>query len=171
MKSFREREWHMQKYSSIGLEAGGVNGEIVRSRQARSWSSSVWRTLFRSLNFVLYKNWQICGTWHHSPVCTSGRHNYYAIEPFPAELKSGLSICLHAILPTVHVPPVGATKGSQAGKWHHLNSQFKKNTGGTSLVAQWLRFHTPNAGGPGLVPGQGTRSYMHATTKEPTCLK
>ena len=47
---------------------------------------------------------------------------------------------------------------------------------GTSLVAQWIRLHAPNAGGPGLIPGQGTRSHMHAatksshaTTKEPTC--
>ena len=26
---------------------------------------------------------------------------------------------------------------------------------GTSLVTQWLRRHTPNAGGSGLIPGQG----------------
>ena len=36
---------------------------------------------------------------------------------------------------------------------------------GTSLVAQWLGLDAPNAGGPGLIPGQGTRSHMHATTK------
>ncbi|TEA35059.1 hypothetical protein DBR06_SOUSAS33710015, partial [Sousa chinensis] len=29
-----------------------------------------------------------------------------------------------------------------------------------SLVAQWLGRHAPNAGGPGSVPGQGTRSHM-----------
>ena len=47
---------------------------------------------------------------------------------------------------------------------------------GTSLEVQWLRLHAPNAGGLGLIPGQGTRSHMrattkswHATTKEPTC--
>ncbi|TEA33665.1 hypothetical protein DBR06_SOUSAS12810006, partial [Sousa chinensis] len=34
-----------------------------------------------------------------------------------------------------------------------------------SLVVQWIRFHAPNAGGPGLIPGQGTKSHMHATTK------
>ena len=35
---------------------------------------------------------------------------------------------------------------------------------------------TPSAGGPGSIPGQGTRSHMHAatkssnaTTKEPAC--
>ena len=27
----------------------------------------------------------------------------------------------------------------------------------TTLVAQWLRLHTSNAGGEGLIPGQGTK--------------
>ena len=36
---------------------------------------------------------------------------------------------------------------------------------GTSLVVQWLRLRAPNAGGPGLIPGQGTRSHMHVATK------
>ena len=36
---------------------------------------------------------------------------------------------------------------------------------GTSPVAQWLRLCTPNAGGLGSIPGQGTRSHMHAATK------
>ena len=31
---------------------------------------------------------------------------------------------------------------------------------GTSLVVHWLRLHAPNAGGPGSIPGQGTRSHM-----------
>ena len=30
----------------------------------------------------------------------------------------------------------------------------------TSLMVQWLRLHTPNARGPGSIPGQGTRSYI-----------
>ncbi|TEA37484.1 hypothetical protein DBR06_SOUSAS8810006, partial [Sousa chinensis] len=51
-----------------------------------------------------------------------------------------------------------------------------------SLVVQWLTVHTPNAGGPGSIPGQGTRSHMpqlrvlmlqlkipHAATKDPAC--
>ena len=29
-----------------------------------------------------------------------------------------------------------------------------------SLVAQWLRLHTSNAGGQGSVPDQGTRFHM-----------
>ena len=36
---------------------------------------------------------------------------------------------------------------------------------GTSLAVQWLRLRAPNAGGPGSIPGQGTRSPMHAATK------
>ena len=31
---------------------------------------------------------------------------------------------------------------------------------GTSLVVQWLRLQSPNAGGPGTIPGLGTRSHM-----------
>ena len=31
---------------------------------------------------------------------------------------------------------------------------------GASLMVQWLRFHAPNAGGLGSIPGQGTRSHM-----------
>ena len=36
------------------------------------------------------------------------------------------------------------------------------------LVVQWLRLHVPSVGGPGLIPGQGTRSRM-AATKEAAC--
>ena len=37
---------------------------------------------------------------------------------------------------------------------------------GTEL--QWLRLHTPNAGGTGSVSGQGTRPHM-LQLKDPTC--
>ena len=37
---------------------------------------------------------------------------------------------------------------------------LKYQWSGTSLEVQWLRFHSPNAGGLGLVPGRGTRSHM-----------
>ena len=44
---------------------------------------------------------------------------------------------------------------------------------GLSLVVQWLRPCAPNAGGPGSISGQGTRSYvsqlLHAATKDPAC--
>ena len=45
---------------------------------------------------------------------------------------------------------------------------------GTALVVQWLRLHTPNAGWPGSIPGQGTRLHIlqlkipHAATEGPT---
>ena len=44
---------------------------------------------------------------------------------------------------------------------------FFKKEEGTSLVVQWLRLHAPNVGGPGLIPGQGTRSRILATKKIP----
>ena len=42
----------------------------------------------------------------------------------------------------------------------------------TFLVVQWLKLHAPNAEGPGLIPGQGTRSHIsqlkipHTATKK-----
>ena len=30
---------------------------------------------------------------------------------------------------------------------------------GTSPLVQWVRHHTPNAGGPGSIPGVGTKSW------------
>ena len=38
--------------------------------------------------------------------------------------------------------------------------QIEEVTSGTFLVAQGLRLCAPNAGGPGSIPGQGTRSHM-----------
>ena len=47
-------------------------------------------------------------------------------------------------------------QGYCAGK---KKSQLQKLYSGTSLVVQWLRLHAPNARGPSLSPGQGTRSH------------
>ena len=44
-------------------------------------------------------------------------------------------------------------------------TDIKISQRGTSLVAQWIRFCTPNAGGLGSILGQGTRFHMHAATK------
>ena len=38
---------------------------------------------------------------------------------------------------------------------------------GLPLVVQYVRLHTSIAGGPGSIPGWGTRSRMHAATKSP----
>ena len=45
------------------------------------------------------------------------------------------------------------TYSAQPGdsQYHHLESR----DGGTSLVVQWLRLHTPSAGGWGLIPVWG----------------
>ena len=40
-----------------------------------------------------------------------------------------------------------------------VNRAEKKAHVWTSLVVQWLRLPTPNAGAPGSIPGQGTRSH------------
>ena len=61
----------------------------------------------------------------------------------------------------VHIPDVSS-------------SFYKRHWSGTSLVVQWLRLRSPNAGAPGLIPGQGTRSCMLQRKilqlKHPACL-
>ena len=72
----------------------------------------------------------------------------------------------------------------------HTHTMANEGTGvhmvfyGTSLVVQWLRLQASNAGNPGSIPGQETRSHMpqlgvcvpqlkspHAATEteDPTC--
>ena len=41
-----------------------------------------------------------------------------------------------------------------------VNNLVKTKIAGTSLVVQWLRLCTPNAGSPGSIPGQGTGSHV-----------
>ena len=67
----------------------------------------------------------------------------------------------HCYFPKLHQPKM-STGGGTTG----MMSQ-KPSTPGTSLVVQWVRLHTPNAGGLGSIPGQGIRYSMHATTNSP----
>lgn len=47
---------------------------------------------------------------------------------------------------------------SQEG-WN-VGEDHQEDMTGTSLVVRWLRCHVPNAGGPGSLSGQGTRSHI-----------
>ena len=52
--------------------------------------------------------------------------------------------------------------------WTTINNKSYRL--GTSLVVQRLRLHPPNAGGPGSIPGWGTRSCMpQLKAYMPTC--
>ena len=46
-----------------------------------------------------------------------------------------------------------------------LHVHLKIGSLGTSLVVQWVRLCTPNAGELGSIPGRGTRSRVHAANK------
>ena len=60
-------------------------------------------------------------------------------------------------------------KTSKMDKSSTALTKKKIDTRGTSLVVQWVRLPASNAEGLDLIPGQGTRSRMHATTKKSTC--
>ena len=62
----------------------------------------------------------------------------------------------------------GASEGSEPQRQDCGSEAWNHSSGRTS---QWLRLHAHNAGGPGSIPGQGTRSHvpqlkiLHATLK------
>ena len=41
-----------------------------------------------------------------------------------------------------------------------LDTGNQEDTPEVGPVAQWLRLHPPNAGGPSSIPGQGNRSHV-----------
>ena len=49
---------------------------------------------------------------------------------------------------------------STSGLTYTAEPGHQKYNMGTSLVIQWLRLCAPDAGGLGLIPGQGTRSHI-----------
>ena len=53
--------------------------------------------------------------------------------------------------------PYPEAEEDRAGESRHCQKQREK---GTLLVVAWLRRSVCNAGGLGLIPGQGTRSHM-----------
>ena len=57
------------------------------------------------------------------------------------------------------------------GSWNQHNEPqlALKGTGGTFLVAQWLRLRAPSAEGQGLIPGGGTRPHMQQL-RVPVCV-
>ena len=53
---------------------------------------------------------------------------------------------------------VGSHRPRQSGSQQEATNMYK--WAGTSLLVQWRRHRASNAGGPGSIPGQGTRSCL-----------
>ena len=66
--------------------------------------------------------------------------------------SSGLSAECQAHMPTAYF---WSRCTQQMPQLQHIQNQTQD-----SLLVQWLRLPAPNAGGPGSIPGQGTRSHM-----------
>ena len=90
-----------------------------------------------------------------SPSCGQLRHFFYS-----------LCWCINSVFKSLFVK-FSLHKCSGRLVYHNINMY----TLGTSLMVQWLRFHTPNTGGTRSIPSQGTRSHtmqlkiLHAATK------
>ena len=74
--------------------------------------------------------------------------------PHTHSLREAKTRILHPARPQ-HYP-------QSSGEAPHPESPWTlfKTIWGISLVVQWLRLCAPNAGGPGLIPGQGPGSHL-----------
>ena len=145
---------------------------------------------FRKGNKRQIQNFQ--GSWlrselkHEKNSSTGSKAflNLWAYKETSLKLSSSLKTSL-SDNPHVAKDEAGTSlsQGMQGSSW--------KMIPGTFLVVQWVRVCAPNAGGPGSIPGLGTRSHLpqrrsctpqlrvcmpqlqkipHATTtKDPTC--
>ena len=94
--------------------------------------------------------------------CTTPPNKYSCLHP---PKKSGL-ILIRPVQSAKSVYLQDKQPGFFNKQTEEKNKERLKYCGlGTSLVAQWIRLHALNAGGLGSIPGQGTRSHMHAATK------
>ena len=62
---------------------------------------------------------------------------------------------MHMLLPVIHLEGLKPKEIKEL--WAKI---FKKGFTEASLVVQRLGLCTPNTGGPGVIPGQGTGSHM-----------
>lgn len=86
----------------------------------------------------------------HSCVCVCVKNRETCNPPFVCEIEKYTTLSVHRHKPG-EFPCV-----------HFLSFPFsicreKCGSLGTSLVGQWFRPHTPNAGGMALIPGRGTK--------------
>ena len=77
----------------------------------------------------------------------------YSMHPNPTRP------CLLLMCLNVSAAGPQAMRLSRGQTWSYMNLGLNPNLR-TSLVVQWLRICTPNAGGLGSIPGRGTRSRM-----------
>ena len=63
------------------------------------------------------------------------------------------------------LPRLSAERGCTSSPSPPAPAETGKPQGGTPLAVQWVRRRAPNAGGPGSIPGRGTRSCRRAATQ------
>ena len=93
----------------------------------------------------------------------SDNHRYlpiFALAVFPILKYFQVGPTLHAISSPGTSLRVSTTWGPFLRWFQPCNHTNKVNNCGNHLVVRWLRPCTPNAGGLGLIPGQGTRSHV-----------
>ena len=155
--------------ASVDYSLVGVRGLLlVRSTGSRAhgcqrlWfpGSRAQAQQLRCTGFIA--PWHLGPSWTRDWTCVSCiAGGFFSTEPLPP----GRPGCYFVKPPSIDCCPSftfsfpGIFSARDPGCWPSRAAMPHRNTG-TSLVAQWLRLCASNAGGPGSISGQGTRSYM-----------
>ena len=113
---------------------------------------------------------------YSAPGCGGSKYPHTCPSASPAGAGAGAlagrqSMAPSSRLRTHREPADWCVCGIKSSKWSfkvkaRVRVSFFKSRGDFP-VAQWLQLHAPSAGGLGSIPGQGTRSHVHAATKDP----
>ena len=90
--------------------------------------------------------------------CISGKWwvHYTSGNLYYGKTKKYVTSLIHKRIKLLLAPSPAPHRGKKKSSFPYVR-MWK---GGMSLLVQWLRLCVPNAGGPGLFPGQGTRYCM-----------
>ena len=148
------------------LDLLAVQGTLKSLLQHHSSKASV---LLHSAFFIV----QLAHPYMTTGESISPVHQYKPVRQVFCTVcpKDGCKVCLFSYLAPVclvfeHSDSTVGTGNTVVNNRHCLchglsrQSAHHDHEGGTSLTAQWLRLHAPNARHAGLIPGQGVRSHM-----------
>ena len=133
---------------------------------SKLWEMVKDRETWRAIVHGAAKSWTWLSDWttilvKHQDITSSEPDPTFLIHlSLPYTLHSDLTEIFIICIPGIHhACPCRVLFPGRAPSDNHEHI-YLNSTSGTSFVVQWLRLQALSAGGPGVIPGQGTRSHM-----------